>query len=195
MALVGTDLGLTRRLLQVGLHHLLAHGDVSFAATQALAHNFLQLHVQDLLDVLVNGLGSHHLLIGSRGRLNRPQRQRVGNCVELLLSFDTLLAQLYLVTPNLTVGLLSVLLCPEVTLLLFVVLADLIVEFFALLNEHIDLFGQIVTEILAFVLLHVDQFGVVLQQAEGVDGGIGDTRTQVRCVDVCRLQFLNLRVL
>ena len=158
-------------------------------------HDFLQLDVEDLLDILVNGFRSHHLVVGSRGCLDRPQGQRVRHCVELLLSFVALLAQLYLVPPDLTVRLLSVLLCFSVTLLLFVVLSDLIVELLALLHKHVNFLGQAVTEILLFILLHIDQLRVVLQQAESVDGGIGDTRAQVRSVHVRCLKLLKLRVL
>ena len=87
-------------------------------------------------------------------------------------------------TPDLTVRLLSVLLCFSVTLLLFVVLSDLIVELLALLHKHVNFLGEAVTEILLFIFLHIDQLGVVLQQAESVDCGIGDARAQVRSVHV-----------
>ena len=118
VTLVVENLCLARRLIQVRLHHLLAHVFVILSALKTHAFNLTLLEVKHDFDLLVRLSGLVLLFLAPAVGLNSPQLVWVIHPVEFFLCLLLLFASLHLHPPEIALRLLSLLLDPLLSLLL-----------------------------------------------------------------------------
>ena len=104
----------------------------------------------------------------------------------------TLLPLFDLLTPDFTVGLLSVFFGLEFALLLLIVLSDLIVELFSLFDQDIDFASEPLSKVLLVIFLLLKQFRVILEKSECVNCRVWDSWAQICSIHVSRLKLLKV---